>query len=80
MRALVTGASGFVGRYLVDALRRDGIVVFACGGPRDASDEYVPIDLTAPQTIAAALDAARPTVIFHLAAQAFVPESLASPI
>ncbi len=80
MRALVTGASGFVGRYLVGALRRDGIVVFACGGPRDASDEYFPIDLTDPQTIAAALDAARPTVIFHLAAQAFVPESLASPI
>ncbi len=80
MRALVTGASGFVGRYLIEALRRDGIEVFACGGPHDASEEYFPIDLTDSATLTAALDAARPTVIFHLAAQAFVPESLASPM
>jgi GDP-4-dehydro-6-deoxy-D-mannose reductase len=80
MRALVTGASGFVGRYLVEALRRDGIEVFACGGPHDAGEEYFRIDLADQQSLAAALDAARPTVIFHLAAQAFVPESLASPI
>ncbi len=80
MRALVTGASGFVGRYLIEALRRDGIDVFACGGPHDASEEYFPIDLADPQILTAALDAARPTVIFHLAAQTFVPESLASPL
>jgi GDP-4-dehydro-6-deoxy-D-mannose reductase len=80
MRALVTGASGFVGRYLVEALRRDGADVLACGGPRDASSEYFPIDVCEPQTLRAALDAARPTVVFHLAAQTFVPESLASPL
>ena len=42
MRALVTGASGFVGRYLVDALRRDGVDVFACGGPHDAERGVLP--------------------------------------
>lgn len=80
MRALVTGASGFVGRYLVDALRREGVDVFACGGPHDAGEEHFRIDLADPQRLRAALDAARPTVVFHLAAQTFVPESVASPL
>jgi GDP-4-dehydro-6-deoxy-D-mannose reductase len=79
MRALVTGASGFVGRHLVDALRRDGAEVFACGGPHDTAAEYFTIDLSLPATLRAAIDGARPTVIFHLAAQTFVPESLDSP-
>jgi GDP-4-dehydro-6-deoxy-D-mannose reductase len=79
MRALVTGASGFVGKHLVDALRRDGAQVFPCGGPHDADTELI-VDLGRPETIRAALDAARPSVVFHLAAQSFVPESLAAPI
>jgi GDP-4-dehydro-6-deoxy-D-mannose reductase len=78
MRALVTGASGFVGRYLVAALREHGAEVFACGGPHD-SDEAVTIDLSDLATIRAAIDSARPTHVFHLAAQTFVPDSLASP-
>jgi len=80
MRALVTGASGFVGRYLCDALRGEGAEVFACGGPTDAAHGYMPIDLSDARTIASALDAARPTVIFHLAAQTFVPEALRAPL
>jgi GDP-4-dehydro-6-deoxy-D-mannose reductase len=80
MRALVTGATGFVGRYLVEALRRDGAEVFACAGPRDLNSEHFKIDLADPRTLREALDAWHPTVIFHLAAQTFVPESLTSPI
>ncbi len=80
MRALVTGASGFVGRYLVDALRREGAEILACGGPHDPVEEYFPLDLADEQTIRAALEVIAPTVVFHLAAQTFVPESLASPI
>jgi GDP-4-dehydro-6-deoxy-D-mannose reductase len=79
VRALVTGASGFVGGYLVAALRRDGAEVFGCGGPRE-SGEYLPLDLDDGDAIRAALDLARPDIVFHLAAQTFVPESLASPI
>lgn len=78
MRALITGASGFVGRYLVATLRESGAEVFACGGPHD-SHEPLTVDLADLATIRAALDAARPTHVFHLAAQTFVPESLASP-
>ncbi|MBV8375165.1 MAG: GDP-mannose 4,6-dehydratase [Candidatus Eremiobacteraeota bacterium] len=80
MRALVTGASGFVGRYLVDALRRDGADVVACGGPHDGGSDCVPLDLGDLATIRAAVDAATPSVIFHLAAQTFVPDSFASPL
>lgn len=79
MRALVTGASGFAGRYLVSALHDHGAGVLACGGPNEPGD-FFPIDLRDLSTIRAALEAAEPTVIFHLAAQTFVPESLQSPV
>jgi GDP-4-dehydro-6-deoxy-D-mannose reductase len=80
VRALVTGASGFVGRYLVAALRRQGNEVLACGGPHDDGSDFFPIDLADADSLRAALEAARPNVIFHLAAQTFVPDSLRSPI
>jgi GDP-4-dehydro-6-deoxy-D-mannose reductase len=80
MRALVTGATGFIGRHLVEALRRGGAEVVACSGPHDATPQDFAIDLADAGTLRAALDAARPDVVFHLAAQTFVPESLESPI
>lgn len=79
MRALVTGAGGFVGRHLVETLRRDGAEVVACGGPHD-SDEYRRIDVADMESLRSALDAGRPDVVFHLAAQTFVPESLQTPL
>ncbi len=78
MRALVTGASGFVGRYLVEALRREGAEIVACGGPNEKTG-LLPLDLADLASIRAALDIARPEFVFHLAAQTFVPESFASP-
>jgi GDP-4-dehydro-6-deoxy-D-mannose reductase len=80
VRALVTGASGFVGGYLVDALRARGDEVLACGGPHDARNGYFPIDLADARSLEAALEAARPDFVFHLAAQTFVPQSLHSPV
>jgi GDP-4-dehydro-6-deoxy-D-mannose reductase len=79
MRALVTGASGFVGRYLIEELRRSGAEVLACGGPHDGADGYFPLDLGDIETMRAALERGRPTVVFHLAAQTFVPASLGAP-
>jgi GDP-4-dehydro-6-deoxy-D-mannose reductase len=78
MRALVTGASGFVGGYLLEALRSRGDEVLACGGARDKG-EFFPLDLCDADAVRAAVDLARPDVVFHLAAQTFVPDSLTSP-
>lgn len=80
MRALVTGGNGFAGGYLTEALRQRGAEVLACGGPHDAAKGYRAIDLADAQTLRDALEAFRPTVIFHLAAQTFVPQSFDSPV
>jgi GDP-4-dehydro-6-deoxy-D-mannose reductase len=78
VRALVTGASGFVGRYLTERLRHDGENVLAAGGPHDG-EGFLPIDLLDAHSVAAAFDDAQPDVVFHLAAQAFVPRSIEAP-
>lgn len=78
MRALVTGASGFVGTHLVERLRGAGHTVTAAGGPHDGG-EHLPIDLNDVENLHAAFDLAQPDVVFHLAAQAFVPRALEAP-
>jgi nucleoside-diphosphate-sugar epimerase len=60
VRALVTGAGGFVGRHLVERLRADGWHVV---GPTRAE-----VDLTDPVAGAAAVRTADPDVVFSLAA------------
>ena len=60
MRALVTGAGGFVGRHLTDRLRRDGWQVVGLTRRE--------VDLADPVAGAAAVRAADPDVVFSLAA------------
>jgi len=77
MRILVTGAGGFVGRYLVPHFQERGDEVVAAGGPHD--EGVLPVDLADETSLAAAIDIAQPDAIVHLAAQTFVPDAIADP-
>lgn len=78
MRALVTGANGFVGRYLQNHLRAAGHEVVAAGRAFEKSD--VVLELRDEATIRRALEAAEPQLVFHLAAQTFVPAAYEDPL
>ncbi|HUB69873.1 MAG TPA: GDP-mannose 4,6-dehydratase [Acidimicrobiales bacterium] len=66
MRALVTGSSGFVGHWLVKHLRDEGDEVVELPESLDIRDEAA---------IFAAIEAAAPEAVYHLAAQANVKRS-----
>lgn len=70
--ALVTGASGFTGRYVVKALQKKGFRVIGWGtGPTDA-DESETCDLTDAAAVQAAVSYAQPDWVVHLAALSYV--------
>ena len=86
--ALVTGASGFVGRYLTTALADAGVRVVGTSTsgrwPADAvpavrRTPLVAMTLGEADGVRAAIAQVRPTVVFHLAAQANVPRSFEEP-
>ncbi len=77
MRILVTGARGFVGRHLGAALRARGHAVFETD--RVARDDVLAVDVTDEPEVRGAFELVRPDAVAHLAAQAFVPESLRDP-
>jgi GDP-4-dehydro-6-deoxy-D-mannose reductase len=74
MRALVTGALGFVGRHLVEHLGAagDDVVSLDHHGPD-------PVDITDPGAIRAAIADARADAVYHLAGWADVGASWAHP-
>jgi nucleoside-diphosphate-sugar epimerase len=80
VRALVTGARGFVGQYLLAALRDAGAEAFGCCGPNDFDGRYLIVDLGDVHTLRYALETHRPHVVFHLAAQTSVSNALQTPI
>ena len=79
MRVLVTGGSGFVGRRLVGALRDRGDEVIPAA-PSRGDDQNIPLELTDPENVRAVVEFTRPDLVFHLAAQSFVPASIEDPM
>jgi len=86
VRALVTGASGFVGGHLTERLLAEGWEVWACttasaasGRRTGAAFNAVVADLEVPEQAAEAVRVSQPDVIFHLAARAAVGPSHADP-
>lgn len=81
--ALVTGASGFVGRHLLNELAREtswNLVGLARGrADFEADVRVVSCDLRNRDLVHRVVDRYRPGVIFHLAAQSYVPRSNADP-
>jgi UDP-glucose 4-epimerase len=90
VRALVTGAAGFIGSTLVDRLLADGHAVvsldnFATGRATNiehlvgnSAHAFVEADIVTAD-LDAILDEHRPEVVFHLAAQIDVRHSVANP-
>jgi len=71
-RVLITGASGFAGRHLVAACRADGDEVIEAPPSRVA-------DLRDAEAAVGVVAAARPEIVYHLAAQAHVGRSWEDP-
>jgi GDPmannose 4,6-dehydratase len=81
-RALVTGVTGQDGSYLAELLAADGCDVWGLvrpGSPAPAGVTAVAGDLLDPASLHAAVEAARPDELYHLAAPTFVPASWEDP-
>jgi len=91
---LITGISGFAGSYLAEELLKQGAEVYGLirkradgSKPKNLIDRgiadkvhLIEGDLTDITSLATALDTSQPDVIFHLAAQSYVPRSFTHPV
>ena len=74
-RVLITGASGFTGRWLGARLTQAGYQVYGLTQEPARTSAEIQADLGDCQALRAALEIARPDYIVHLAAITFVPHS-----
>lgn len=82
-RFAITGASGFLGRHVIDLLHRQGATIIALRRPdsrplNDACVDEVLIDFHDEEACAGTLQDIRPTQLIHLAGYANTERSVAS--
>ncbi|MCS7001302.1 MAG: GDP-mannose 4,6-dehydratase [Dehalococcoidia bacterium] len=84
MRALVTGAAGFVGRHLIRHLLESGDDVIGVARPGEPHSDpdvaWRDVDLLDGDATRALIAATRPDAIYHLAGQASVALSWSDPV
>ena len=85
-RVLVTGAAGFVGSYMLEALRDAGVDRFALAtdapdGPAASTDDVCWRfgDLRDESYVASVVEMAKPDTVIHLAAISHLPTAAADP-
>lgn len=83
---LITGATGFVGSYLVDALSNhpqfaeSRVHLWQYAAAKELSDsKALNVDIRNSEAVAASIQSLRPTHVVHLAAQSHVPTSFENP-
>lgn len=83
MRVLLTGASGFLGAYVADGLRRQGIETVLLGrrsAPDGAIADFIAADLLTSPDFTGLIEASRATHLLHLAWYAEHGKFWASPL
>jgi len=89
MKALVTGITGFVGSHMAEFLLARGVDVYGTIRNRSRTEHIAGIEddlhlveceLRDPYSVQQLVEDIKPELIFHLAAQSFVPTSWNSPI
>jgi len=71
-RALVTGISGFTGKYVSAELEKAGYKVYGTGVAASAAADYFQLDLLDEAALSEVVSKVQPHVVVHLAAVAFV--------
>ncbi|WP_135553114.1 GDP-mannose 4,6-dehydratase [Paenibacillus cymbidii] len=89
MKALITGITGFVGSHMAEYLLQRGVDVYGTIRNRSRMEHIADIaddiqlaecELRDPYSVQHLVEEIKPDLIFHLAAQSFVPTSWNSPI
>ena len=83
---LITGAAGFAGGHLLDRLTAEGLSVLAWsrpggqhGAPRPGV-HWTSVDLLDRAAVRAAIESARPSIVYHCAGSAHVQDAWRSPV
>ena len=86
MRALITGVAGFVGGHLAETLLAQpgwevwgSLIVETDRALAIPGVQAISADLREPEQARVLVETARPDAVFHLAAQAYVPQAWADP-